>query len=294
MIQIPLNNVSSRSYNLLVNSFGLQLSAIATGIKDLPTKVAASLANVQPTPSTASASSSSSISPARVELPPQLDRSEYPNVIFWDSDKWKEVKKKGKTTDEDGVEPNDLDPGTSITSCFMEDANGKQQPEATKEAARATARSFWIKLWRANMAPEKFSDLDIDLKNEYISLMEKEFPWLRYCENHWKAKRIWQGHYSQWYGPMMKREAAKRAKEVVEKAAAEGRVINVDADDDSGRDGQEKSAKRPRDDNEPIGKSKRRRVANVESTPPNHPTPSKVTTTRLRVCFFALFGYVIY
>ena len=306
MIQILLNDVSSQAYNTLVNNLSLQVSTIAAGIEDLPTSVATSLTNPQLSHYATPTSSSSNSGPSIPELAPQLDRSEYPNVVLWDEEVWKELKRKGKVKDEDDEdEDNNPNPrtsmkmtrpnaGASTTSCYMEDENGKQQPRSTKDAARAAARGFWIKLLQDNKAPTHFGAMDLSLRHEYISLMEREYPWLRYCDNHWKAQQIWRGHYPQWYGPAMKKEAARKAKEAAEKAAAEGRVIDIDADDDNGHNDQEKSSKRPRPDDESTGESKRRRVEKVKSTPSAPPAPTKITTKRVRVCFFAPSSYICY
>jgi len=271
---------------------------IATGIRNLPTNVAASLAIAQQSPSTPSTSSSSNSRLPIPELAPQLSRSEFPLVNFWLKETWYELKKQGKVKDEDDdpdqgmstktPKPNDK---ASTTSCYMEDENGEQQPESTKNAARAAARGFWIKLLNEKRAPQTFLGGDLALQNEYISLMEREYPWLRYCENHWKAKQIWHGHYTQWYGPAVKREAARKAKEAAEKAAAEGRVINVDADNDNSR---EKPSKRPRPDDETTDDPKRRRVEEAKSTPSARPPPTNVTIKRARVCSLTPFSYTLY
>ena len=215
----------------------------------------------------------------------------------------KKTKVKDEDEDEDG--DNDLNPGmstktaksnvkVSTSSCYMEDPDGNQLPRSTKDAARATARGFWIKLLQEGKAPTHFGAMDLHLQHEYISLMEREFPWLRYCADHWKAKQVWRGHYSQWYGPTMKKEAARKAKEAAEKAAAEGRVIDIDADNNNGHNDQEKPSKRPRPDNETVSEPKRRRVEHVVSTPSAPPAPTKVTTKRVRVRFFTPLSYILY
>ena len=311
MILISLENVSSQAYNTLVNTLGLQVSTIAAGIKDLPTNVATSLANVQPATSIAPTSSSSSSRLPIPELAPQLNHSDYPNVRCWFSETWLELKRKGKVKEEDEDEDegegedDEPNPGTSTknpkpnakastTSCYMEDKDGQQQSRSTKDHARATARGFWIKLLQDGMAPTHFGALDLPLKNEYISLMEREYPWLRYCDNHWKAEQIWRGHYPQWYGPAMKKEAARKLQEAAEKAAAEGRVIDVDADGNDSHGGPEESSKRPRpDDDETVSKPKRRRVEEAKSTP-LPPVPTKVTTKRARVCLISPFSCIPY
>ena len=78
----------------------------------------------------------------------------------------------------------------------MEDENGRPIQESQKSAARKRARVFWCKLLKRGIAPSSFCKLDIDIRDSYIALMEKSFPWLCLCENHWKSKKLWQNHYS--------------------------------------------------------------------------------------------------
>ena len=105
--------------------------------------------------------------------------------------------------------------------------------------------------------------------------MKKVFPWLRYCENHWKASMIWQNCLA--LSNAIEEDARIKAAE--KKAAAEGEVIDVDADDDVGQDGQEKpsNSKRPRIDGE-ASEPKRRRVQNDKPAPSPDPASTKATT----------------
>ena len=262
---------SSTTYNELLNRMGRQLTFIAAGVENLPTNVV----KVLP----ASHLSGSSTSKPRIELLPQLDRGKYRNLRYWQRAVYlRQKKSKGKNKgkgkardDEDDADATDLDDAESetsgqdsgskaddsATSCYMEDENGNQVPESDRDTARAKAKAFWVKLFKSGMAPASFSRLDIDAKDEYILLMETAFPWLRYCENHWKCEQIWLNHYPPWYRGEVRRakkaaeekaakEAAKNAtKAAVEKAAAEGKIIEVDADNGNVQDDQERLPKRP-------------------------------------------------
>ena len=194
--------------------------------------------------------------------------------------------------DEDSLD-NGLAPGTSmesrkagkkipVTSCFMEDENGMAIPETQKSAARAKAKSFWVKLFNKGEAPTSYSKASIDIQDEYIALMENNFPWLRYCEAHWKSAQIWRINYSDWLITAEK-DKAKREKAEKEKAAAEGKVIDVDADDNS-QDNQNVPSKRPQVDGE-TSDPKRPRIEEDKPTPPTRPAPTKITTKRARVRF---------
>ena len=176
----------------------------------------------------------------------------------------------------------------------MEDKNGAPIPESQKSAARAKAKGYWLKLFNNGIAPSSHGKADIDIKDSYIALMEDAFPWLHYCKNHWKCEQIWRNHYSYWYGNTLKLERKKavaREKAAMEKAAAEGKIIDVDASDSNSQESQERSSKRPRVDEE-MSETKHRRVDEVELTPPPRPAPTKVTAKRARVRLFTLPDYI--
>jgi len=179
----------------------------------------------------------------------------------------------------------------------MEDKDGNQQPKTTKDAAHATARSFWIKLFRVTGTYTAVGDLNADQRDEYLALMEGKYPWLRLCQDHWKAVKIWHNHYPQWWKGLMKKLANEKMKkadaEVAALVAAEGRVIDVDDNDNGSQDGKQKHSKQPRSDNE-TSEPKCRCVEKVEPTPPSQPTPAMATTRQFKVCFFTPLHYLIY
>jgi len=292
VLRILLNDVHSKNYDQLFNALSQQVSTIAAGLNNLPANIAASLANMQPTPST---TGSVSISPKpMVELLPPLDRLKYEKTKHWTPVTYFKLKSGEVKVEEDegDIDLDNLNPGTSangsgssvktsITSCYMEDENGEQQPKTTKDAARATARGFWIKLLKDGMAPTTFGGLDVNLKHEYINLMESNYPWLRLCENHWKAERIGHNHYSPWYTGAVKKQAEEAAAAAASKAAAEGRVIDVDADNGGGQYSEGTTSKRPRLDDQ-TGVSKHRRVDKIKPTP----LPITISTKQSRVRLF--------
>jgi hypothetical protein len=55
------------------------------------------------------------------------------------------------------------------------------------------------------MAPEKWGDMTMSVKQDYIRDMELKWGILQYCENHWKANAIATLIYSQWYHTYNKR-----------------------------------------------------------------------------------------
>jgi len=304
MTRTPLYGVSSTSYNDSINGMHQQLAAIAAGINDLPSNIAKSLASIWTTPSTTSESLPTAFVPNSTLLP-QLDRKKFPGVVHWEQGLYNSLRKKKLDSndydDDDDEDEDDEDDGSvdnttssrtsaksskvSTTSCYMEDEHGVQLSKTQKDAARAKAKGFWIKLFSKGIAPSSHREVDIDINTEYIALMENSFPWLRYCENHWKSEQIWRNHYTGWLrGAIRRAEKEKAKKAAAQKAAAlaEGKVIDVDAVVDKSQNGQETASKRPREDGE-MSKPKRRRVEEPESTPPPHSEAVTITTERLRV-----------
>ena len=304
-----LNDVCSASYNTFLKGVGEHLTTIVVGVKNLPANVVKALP----------ASSTSGSYQSKIELLPQLDRNTLMKVVYWIKKVYlrrKKGKAKAGTEDEDDEDADLDDPKSelsgegaelqvkgSVTSCYMEDENGDTIPESERDAARATAKAFWVKLSKKNAAPTHFGALDIDLKHEHFLLMETSFPWLHYCENRWKAEQLWRNHYPPWIRGEQKREkeaeqraareaAQKATKEAVEKAAAEGNLIEVDLDSSDVQDDQGKSPKRSRPDDEESGQPKRRRVMVINPALSSRPGPIQVTTTRRRVRLIVLVDYI--
>jgi len=193
MILMSLNTIPSGDYDAMVNTMNNRLSTIAAGIQNLPATIATSLENLQ----------LSFDSKPIIKLPDQLDHRNFEKVNYWTSNMYQTRKKKGKAKGEEDndVDLDELEPGTSEKtsdtsgSCYMEDENGKPIPESRRGAARTTARGFWIQLLEDGLAPTCLTNLNIYQQHKYIRFMEDNYPWLRYCEDHWKSLQIWRGHY---------------------------------------------------------------------------------------------------
>ena len=281
---------------------GQQLATISAGFNDLPTNIARALPSAGTTPPAAPGSSASTVV-VQVKPLPQLDRKDYENVVHWDRGMYKRLRKMSKKDErpeeEDGDEPEEGDPQIEaraaamrskltakkirITSCYMEDENGEQMPELQKTAARSRARGFWTKVSRnGGTPPASLGKADSDVRDSFVAYMEEGFPWLRFCENHWKSEQIWINHYGSWLTAF--------------KNPARGAVVKAedDADDEGDEDGQKKAPKRPQEGGE-TSKSKRPRVDEKEPTPPPPPgpAPTKITTERMRVCLFILIDLML-
>ena len=106
---------------------------------------------------------SSDIGFTRLPLP-QLARKDFPEVKHWTAANYHSSRKAGKSGANDDPEIQEEKKG-SILSCYMEDENGDQVSEATKKAARETARGYFNLLHDHNQLPSIWGNLSLDLKN---------------------------------------------------------------------------------------------------------------------------------
>ena len=269
-----------------------QVAVMAAAVRGLSNTVATTLADVKPAPLAPSNSTelSSSNHALRVRLLPQLDRNQYKNVTHWGPELYKKLRKASKKTKPEDGEADDPSPkpGTSkkrsrpsndespVTSCFMEDDQGGPIPLSQKNAVRLRARSFFHLLLERKKAPATAEKVDMESKDEFISIMEENYFFLRLCENHWKSEQVFRTYYPPWHDTHVK------------KPQREG-VINVDDDSD-----QEKPSKRPRTGDSDASFPNHPRMGEAKSTPPPRPAPKKITTKRKRVCTLGFLDCIHY
>ena len=234
-----------------------QLAAITTGFAELPTNIAKSLADVMVSSSTTTGPAPLNSS-SRVVLLPQLDRKNFKHITHWTPELYNSIRKnKAKKEDEGESGDNESTPGTSSTSSgsskdkvsklsiYMEDENGNPIPETQRNAARHKAKLFWNELLKKGKAPPSGGKVDLHIRDKFVFLMEESFPWLRYCENHWKADRVWINHYPNWYKGAIDTKDTKVKTEAKARANVHaGEAVNIDSNDAGVQDVQEKHTKR--------------------------------------------------
>ena len=214
-------------------------------------------------------------------LLPQLDKENYLNIKHWSPDEYNSYRKGGKRGGENT--PTNR-PTSSILLSYMEDENGNQVSDKTKKATRATAKGFFEQLLQDNNAPAAWGSAPLSTRNKLINILESEFPFLRFCEGHWKANQVATNSYSQWYQHAVDRKAgveAKKAKKKAAAGAAEDEVIDVDID----KNNTGEPSKRPREEGDNVpGPSKRPRVEDPRPTPAPRPLPTGTNLQREKVC----------
>lgn len=279
-------NMSRASHDQIVSKLAHPITVMAAGFKELSNNVTASIENSRQTPVGFLTSGSS---PGRTLLP-QLDQNNF-KLKHWANTLYKKNRKEGAKAkleadmEDDGDDCNDCNDADgdskqkksnerskteSITASFMENEHGERVFEASGNAVCARAKKFFNLLWKERRAPQTFGDADIETVDEFIWIMENSFPFLRYCDNHWKSEQVFRSYYPGWRSDLEKKAKAK--------AAAQDVTIDVDADIVTEDNQPNDNGKRPQPDNNETKNPKRRRV--------DEPEPVKITNKRARVCSF--------
>ncbi|KAF9785315.1 hypothetical protein BJ322DRAFT_1020861 [Thelephora terrestris] len=269
------------SYDALSQQMADLVASDTRGSRSFPAQSGGSLTTLKvetldaPLPSVAPLASTPTPMQTR-ELLPQLDRADYLAVTMWENQEYLGHRKGGRRGGEDEPEKR---PKGSILSSYMEDENGNEVPDSTKSAVRKKARALFQLLLHTNIAPATWGAAPLNAQTELIFRLEKEFPFLRLCANHWKADMVATNSYSQWYKRAVGRDVATAVKVKVE---ANVDVIDIDDSDEGG------SSKRPHPEDISARASKRPRVEKIDSLPTPRPLPTPVSSQRQKGLFGSL------
>ena len=279
-------NVSRGAHDVLIKNLSDNIVNVSTGVRNLSNQMETTLAapktepvNAPSIPTTLQAPQhaptgtsdpptgniSSSKHVFTHQPPGQLSHENFPNIKNWFKKGYSRKRKAGtKGLDND---PNSEGNKSSILSSYMVDENGQDIPEEEKDNARTTARGFFNFLLENNRAPATWEDSSIDVRNEYIYVMETHHPFLRYCQGHWKAIQIATNTYHGWTLTRIGRSKKTKAKR-----GADTEAIDIDAGENEGV----KASKRPQEDGGMVQEpSKRPRVEEARPTPRPRPHSTK-------------------
>jgi len=95
------------------------------------------------------------------------------------------------------------------------------------------ARSIWRDLYSRRLAPEKWRDALRKVQDQYTHEMEKRWPILCYCKNHWKAHYLTTKNYPQWYKVYNRKMIVKGKKNKTNEPAQKKRRTMIEDDDPS-------------------------------------------------------------
>lgn len=211
-------------------------------------------------------------------LLPQLDSKDYEDIFHWGPEKYLASRKPG---DRGGKKSLAGTKDPSILSSFMEQSDGTQVSDKDKQAVRRTARAFFEALLKNNRAPTTWGNAPINIQHQLINVLETEYPFLRFCDQHWKSLQVATNSYSQWYITAISRKTGIEAREAVKgatKKSAKVEVIDVDPDDviniDTDENESVKVSKCPRDVEVAVPESsKRSRIEDPHTASASRPRP---------------------
>lgn len=124
------------------------------------------------------------------EIPLNPNEKDYENIGFWKEETWQSIR--------NGSHANDTD--SSTYSLWMELPTGKHVPDGERGDVRTDAYEFWDNLFNdpKKKNPMAYRQNSFETKEAFRKLMEGRYPWLRLCEGHWKAKRVWKNCFAGW------------------------------------------------------------------------------------------------
>ncbi|KAJ7212568.1 hypothetical protein GGX14DRAFT_564325 [Mycena pura] len=120
----------------------------------------------------------------------------YPAVQIWDVDDFKETKddvrrvSKGGGTDK----KNDI----NNNGRYIEYAKGGVIGGKELGDINASLNLLLNDVYTAGKAPARLRDMGHEVTSAIVYMLEKEFPYLSLCSNHWKAKRVIAARYRFW------------------------------------------------------------------------------------------------
>lgn len=168
---------------------------------------------------------------------PVYSRSDYPNVRYWYKEAWRQVESKRKDSSNLGSNASirggtRCAQGENVSTTYIEESDGTPIPGLRAAEIREFARSIWKGLYSRGLAPPKWRDATLRVQDEYTAEMERRWPVLGYCENHWKVRYLATKNYPQWYGKY--EEKMKKAKNNQTDEPPLKKPKNMIEDDDTG------------------------------------------------------------
>ena len=169
----------------------------------------------------------------RSDTSSSYSRSDFPDINFWTKGDWLNFKNKGKDSSVLGTTGGPRGgtrcaQGTNVSMQYLEDVDGEVIDGRLAADIREFARKIWARFYSKGKAPPKWGEAMMDLEDRYTSKIERRWPVLRYCENHWKAQRIAIDNYPQWYKTYSKKKSGEEGKKSDKPAPKKHKTIHED------------------------------------------------------------------
>lgn len=253
----PLTTIISNAYHWLLDTLGNKIDKTQSDVKELQqtilTRLDGPYNNTPDDP------------PQHIDIPLNPLRINFPLTKWWFKDLYLNVKS-GRATHMSA---------TSINSTFLEDPRGLQISPELLESLLGDVRGFWNDRKDASPPLCPWNKMGLRIKEEFRTLLEGKYPFLRLCEGHWKVGQLWINHYSAW----------ERNNPIVvssdDEPSSRGRKRNRSDDDEVSSGGRKPN----HSDNEELEPKKRKgkEVATSNFHPPR-PSAKKRGAGVIRVC----------
>jgi len=153
--------------------------------------------------------------------------------------------------------------GTDSTaySFFMEDGSGVPIPEGVRDDLCDSVHGFWQEMLMKGKTPTPYTEAPYRTTEDFWVTMEGKYPWLRFCEGHWKVKSVWKNCYLMWRKSHLPETSTTEKGKIAEKT----RPATTNQDDSETR----LYIKITSDEDSPIG-SKHRCINELDARPPRN------------------------
>ncbi|KAG6807409.1 hypothetical protein H0H92_007647, partial [Tricholoma furcatifolium] len=140
--------------------------------------------------------------PTVLDIPPRPQQKDYPNIKYWYKYQWLADKQalkdsgdskkcaKGRARQAQGV---------NVMLRYIEDSNGKVVDGFMAQKIRKLARTIWQSFAESGILPSTWGKASREANHQYRKEMERAFPVLALCDDHWKVDTIATEAYPSWY-----------------------------------------------------------------------------------------------
>ena len=138
------------------------------------------------------------------------NREDYPSVKFWTRESWQEDSRSKQGDSDASATTKDKDIPAKYS--FLQYNDGTPVTLARLNQMRSAARSIYEEMLKNGTAPMSWdSQVPAESRDLFYARMEKKYPELRLCEDHWKSNQIAIIQYPGWKQARRKQFSALEA-----------------------------------------------------------------------------------
>ena len=111
-------------------------------------------------------------------------------IHFFKQSTWQELRNR--------VGAKELGLNSPMISAYMEDESGEPISPGIKNNLCGDLFSYWSEIHRSGETLTNFTELGMTRKGHFRKTFEAMYPWLRFCEGHWKVDHLWINYFRSW------------------------------------------------------------------------------------------------